>query len=242
MVQVQAQLGRFRYPTALAEYIGSAAAEHGGCQFPVASETQPGSGELVLYGYAEGDELVGAIRAALCWVKLHSGGLRQLFRARPVVDLRSLDYDLHVDMGYYEIRKSGCSVRAWVCPCVNAHPLMQQRWSASLSCIGRVLLAASVGGAGGGVLAGATGDGRGRGEAGGANGRRVSKRPADRGGGAAEEEDIELVVLPRENYDEARAILERHGWSGQVQLVPVTDMGEVLRLVFLRSVRDRSGG
>lgn len=59
---------------------------------------------------------------------------------------------------------------------------------------------------------------------------------------AAEADDIEVVVLPRINYEHAQILLNMHGWSERVRLLPVSDMEEVLRLLFLQSIHAEPPG
>lgn len=53
----------------------------------------------------------------------------------------------------------------------------------------------------------------------------------------AEADDIEVLVLPHANLQEAQGIVAQHGWSQRLRLLPVGDMEEVVRLLFLQSVR-----
>lgn len=114
----------------------AAAAVRRGCQFVVISDVRPGSGELEVYGNGRGDDLLGAIKSALCWATLHRRALKELFTTllgggdRPVrfavEEPGRADRDVFIDLSCYEFSKTGSSVRAvgW---CGMAHV-----WSADL--------------------------------------------------------------------------------------------------------------
>jgi hypothetical protein len=157
-----------------------------------------------------------------------------------IVDLSRLDYDLHVDLGFYEVQKSGGSVRACgvhaCCDC-GCHVVLE---SCLMICLVYVQLGLAAAcslvqlltGVGVEKWVALTGVVCPSGlvtEVGGYEGKLRM---------AAEADHIEVLVLPRADHAGAQAIVARQGWSGRVRLIPVSDMEEVIRVVFLQSVRD----
>ena len=55
---------------------------------------------------------------------------------------------------------------------------------------------------------------------------------------AAVTDPYEVVVVPEDNAEEARQLVQQHGWSSKIQLLPVSHMGQVLAHLHLRSVHD----
>lgn len=70
-----------------------------------------GRGEVVLTSFAEGETLMGGVRSALAWARLHRSTLLRLFSNRPErVDLRRRDLDYYMDFGLDHLRLTGSSV------------------------------------------------------------------------------------------------------------------------------------
>jgi hypothetical protein len=70
-----------------------------------------GNGAIVLTSLAEGASLLGSVRSALTWFRLHRSALAQLFAGRSAeVDLGRADLDYYMDFGLSRTTKSGASV------------------------------------------------------------------------------------------------------------------------------------
>lgn len=70
-----------------------------------------GDGKVVLTSFAEGEELMGGVRSALAWARLHCSALARVFRGRQeLTNLRRTDLDYWMDFGLEYITKTGASV------------------------------------------------------------------------------------------------------------------------------------